>query len=76
MFFVNQYGLLAAFDSAKICGYGDGQMHAEGVSELNVMDANKDGSGDCLNIPTEWADDEGCHYYGLTEVGHKIYLDD
>jgi len=71
--FVNRYANLYALDSALICGFGDTTFHAEGVSEVSVMDIP---GGDSLAIAHQWADDDGDHYYGLTEEGHKLHFDE
>ena len=71
--FVNRYSSLYAFDSKLICGFGDMSFHAEGVSEISVLDAP---GGDSLKIANEWSDDDGWHYYGLTQKGHEMYFDD
>ncbi|HDZ04869.1 hypothetical protein LCGC14_0371130 [marine sediment metagenome] len=69
--FVNRYGSLYAYDAKNISGFGDSHIHAYGDNEVAVIDIVREGQ--YINIPSEWCDDDGCHYYGLTEKGFKLY---
>jgi len=69
--FINNYGDLQAVDKKIICGYGDSMMHANGVSEVSILEART--SPNSMKITNEWTDDE--HFYGLTKLGHKIYFE-
>ena len=69
--FINNYGSLMAVDRDIISGYGDSTFHAEGLSEVSILDAGEP-SENCLKIANEWTDDE--HFYGLTQKGHNLYF--
>jgi hypothetical protein len=71
VFFVNRYGSLYAYNSELIDGYGDGAMHANSDNEVAVFDVGN--SGQSLKIVPEWCDDEGSHYYGMTNKGFKLW---
>ena len=68
--FVNRYSELYAFDSKKISGFGDDRILAEGVEERSVYEIT---GGNSISIVSEWCDDDGLHFYGLTSKGVKLF---
>ena len=71
VYFANRYGTLCAYDSNKISSFGTEDWVSDPI--VSVYEA---GSGlNEIKIVSEWADDDGQHYYGLTEEGLKIYND-